>query len=156
MNLIESFQVDHRTIRPGVYFSRLDRTARGEPISTFDLRFFTPNKGLYLTTTQAHTLEHFGATYFRTVSFLQDKVVYFGPMGCRTGFYLVLIEEHKPFDLIQPIVDWLRWTKEQIEVPGCSEIECGNYEDLSISSIEILLEDLINIYQDNPGIIYGR
>ena len=135
MKTIASFSVDHRGMQPGVYF-REDLCA-GVPVLTADLRFYTPNAGRYLTTTEAHTIEHLLATYLRS-SVYADHIVYFGPMGCRTGFYLLTIglDEDTVCALLREVIA-LSFT--ETEVPGAAEEQCGNYRDLSLrEGVEVL------------------
>ncbi len=136
---IASFTVDHRGMQPGVYF-RMDNRA-GVDILTADVRFFEPNQGRYLTTTEAHTIEHLLATYLRSSAFA-DNIVYFGPMGCRTGFYLLTIgmEEDEVVELLRQVIP-MSFT--ETEVPGAAEERCGNYKDLELTeSVETLRQFL--------------
>ena len=129
MKTIASFSVDHRGMEPGVYF-REDVRA-GVPLLTADLRFFRPNAGRYLTTTEAHTVEHMLATALRS-SAKSDNVVYFGPMGCRTGFYL-LTRGLTPAQALSLTVDSFRFMAAfEGAIPGASEVECGNYRDMDL------------------------
>lgn len=125
---IASFAVDHRGMQPGVYF-REDVRA-GVPVLTADVRFYTPNAGRYLTTTEAHTIEHLLATYLRSSAYA-DNIVYFGPMGCRTGFYLLTIGmgEDEVCALLREVI---ALSFEETSVPGAAEEQCGNYRDLSL------------------------
>lgn len=127
MNQIASFSVDHRKIGVGMYISRID----GDVV-TYDLRMRKPNQGDFLSNGTMHSLEHMFATLARN-SRLSDKVIYFGPMGCQTGFYLLMRHEnHKDNlalvkELLLAIMDY------DGEMPGNSEIECGNYRNLDMS-----------------------
>ena len=123
---IKSFQVDHDKILPGIYVSRVD----GD-IITFDMRTRRPNCGDYMDTTTMHTFEHLFATYVRN-SDIGERVIYFGPMGCRTGFYLLLRSSS-----VEEGVDYIKKTLNKImshegEVFGASRKECGNYLDLNL------------------------
>ena len=101
MNLIASFTVNHLTLEPGVYVSRVDRDpATGAVITTFDLRLTAPNREPVMDTAAVHALEHLGATFLRNDPEWSSRVVYFGPMGCRTGFYLVLFGEYESADVV--------------------------------------------------------
>ena len=94
MERIASFSVDHLLLEPGVYVSRIDRDpATGAAVTTFDLRLTTPNKEPVMNTAECHTIEHLGATFLRNHAEWSSRIVYFGPMGCRTGFYLVVFGE---------------------------------------------------------------
>lgn len=128
MQRIASFEVDHRFITPGIYLSRID----GD-ITTYDLRTRKPNCGDFMTDSTMHTFEHLFATYVRN-SDIGNKVIYFGPMGCATGFYL-LIRNAEHNETLKTVISVL----EQIvnhkgEVFGNSEIECGNYKSLNLES----------------------
>ena len=99
MEKLTSFQVNHLTLVPGVYASRRDKVG-SETLTTFDLRMTRPNKEPVMNTAEVHTLEHLGATFLRNHPVWKDRVIYFGPMGCRTGFYLILAGELEPMDII--------------------------------------------------------
>lgn len=126
MERIASFEVDHRFITPGIYISRID----GD-ITTYDLRTRKPNCGDFMTDSIMHTFEHLFATYVRNSS-IKDRVIYFGPMGCATGFYLLVRNsDHREtlrvvFEVLEKIID------HKGEIFGCSEIECGNYRSLKL------------------------
>ena len=121
MKKIASFQIDHTKLMPGVYISRV-----GGDIVTYDLRFVRPNMGRYLENDAIHTVEHLFATYARDGEYA-DKVVYFGPMGCRTGFYFLTrnLPHDKALALIKSAVKFIR--DYDGEIPGCTAVECGNY-----------------------------
>lgn len=122
MEKIASFQVDHDVLIPGIYLSRVDRNT----LSTYDLRFKKPNAGDYLAPAAAHTIEHLAATFLRN-GLLSDHVVYFGPMGCLTGFYLIFDDvSHK--DAIREIQSCFAFVRDFTGViPGSAREECGNY-----------------------------
>lgn len=123
MEKIASFCIDHDKLCPGIYVSRVDC---GD-IVTYDLRFKKPNNGDYLSPEAAHTIEHIFATHIRS-SLLSDKTVYFGPMGCLTGFYLIL-KGASHAEAIAQIKETIRFTAEfEGEIPGAKKIECGNYQ----------------------------
>lgn len=128
MEPIASFQVDHRTLRPGLYLSRRDGS-----VTTFDLRFKTPNTGDLLSNAQMHSVEHIIATLLRN-SPQKDAVVYFGPMGCQTGFYFLFDSDILPLsEAIQLLKDvFSAGAAWQSEMPGKSAAECGNYLNLSV------------------------
>lgn len=132
METIASFTVDHLKLLPGVYVSRKDSTGN-DIVTTFDIRMTRPNFEPVMNTAEVHTIEHLGATFFRNHEILGEKTIYFGPMGCRTGFYLVLAGDYES----DAIVPYLRELFEFIrnyegEVPGASAVECGNYLDLNL------------------------
>lgn len=119
---IASFTINHDTLTPGVYVSRVD----GDCV-TYDLRLKYPNRGDYLPQGALHTLEHLVATYARS-SALSDQVIYFGPMGCRTGFYLILRDSIAPDAALRLIGEAFRFAADfEGEIPGAKRIECGNY-----------------------------
>ena len=129
MERIASFCVDHTRLLPGMYLSRQDG-ADGE-ILTWDIRMKQPNKGSYLSPAAAHTLEHLFATYARNSAF-KDSVIYVGPMGCRTGFYL-LTRGLTPAQALELTVDSFRFMAAfEGDIPGASEVECGNYRDMDL------------------------
>ena len=129
MERIASFCVDHTTLLPGMYLSRRDG-AEGE-ILTWDIRMKQPNKGSYLSPAAAHTLEHLFATYARN-SAVKHGVIYVGPMGCRTGFYL-LTRGLTPAQALELTVDSFRFMAAfEGDIPGASEVECGNYRDMDL------------------------
>ena len=122
METVTSFLVNHDTLSKGVFLSNTERN-----ISTFDLRFKNPNEGDFLSTASAHTIEHIFATVIRN-SAVKDKVVYFGPMGCRTGFYLLMFDT--ALNEVKPIVkECFEKCLEINEIPGAKRHECGNYLD---------------------------
>ena len=121
MEKIKSFQVDHRKFGVGMYISRID----GD-IVTYDVRMVKPNGGTYLSSPSMHTIEHLFATFARN-SELGEKVIYVGPMGCRTGFYLLMRSDNHS-ENIKLVKDAMKFIEEfSGEIPGCSEGECGNY-----------------------------
>lgn len=123
MEKIASFCVDHTVLMPGVYVSRID----GD-ITTYDLRMFRPNGGVYLENAPLHTIEHLFATYARNCAY-KDSVIYFGPMGCRTGFYF-LTRSLDNATVLQIIKDGFKFIADyEGDIPGASAVECGNYLD---------------------------
>lgn len=118
---IASFEVNHNTLKRGLYTSRID----GD-VTTYDIRMKLPNSGDYLDTKAMHTTEHIVATFVRNSEF-KDRIIYFGPMGCRTGFYL-LTRDVSPCDVIKLVRDAFEFLSEfEGDIPGVSAIECGNY-----------------------------
>ena len=127
MERITSFTVDHNVLVPGLYLSRRDGS-----VVTFDLRFKQPNTGDLLSNSQMHSVEHLVATFLRN-SAGKDAVVYFGPMGCRTGFYLLMRSQNHERAL-EKVKEALRKTIDAPEMFGASRKECGNYKELSIEA----------------------
>lgn len=133
MEKIASFTVNHLTLLPGIYVSRKD-TVGSEVITTFDLRMTRPNFEPVLNTAEVHTLEHLGATFLRNHDLYKDKVIYFGPMGCRTGFYLVLAGDYESKDVVGLIQEMYAFIKDyEGEVPGACARDCGNYLDMNLN-----------------------
>ena len=121
MERITSFSIDHNILKEGIYLNRVDGN-----VFTYDLRFKAPNKGDYLHTASMHTIEHLFATVVRNSDF-KDKVVYFGPMGCRTGFYLLLFNSPDIKIVKEMVISCLKKCLKLDYIPGSKKIECGNY-----------------------------
>ena len=133
MEKIASFTIDHIKLQPGVYVSRTDKIGN-EVITTFDLRMTSPNEEPVMNTAEVHTIEHLAATYLRNEPTWKDKVLYFGPMGCRTGFYLLLTGDYVSKDVVPLVLDCFRFIRDyRGEVPGASPKDCGNYLDMNLS-----------------------
>ena len=131
MEKIASFTINHDLLTPGMYVSRVD----GDVV-TYDLRLKFPNRGDYLAQGVLHTLEHLIATYARS-SNLSDRVIYFGPMGCRTGFYLLLRDSVSKEEAISLTRDAFAFAAAfQGEIPGAKAIECGNYREHDLSGAQ--------------------
>ena len=132
MEKITSFTIDHILLQPGLYVSRKDKIG-GETVTTFDLRFTSPNEELVMNTAEIHTIEHLAATYLRNEPDWKERVLYFGPMGCRTGFYLLLAGNYAPYDVRNLLIDCFEYVAEfQGDVPGASAKDCGNYMDMNL------------------------
>ena len=130
MKKITSFTVDHLKLLPGLYVSRVDEMD-GFYFTTFDIRVTRPNFEPVMDTPAIHTIEHLAATYFR--NYHEDKTMYFGPMGCRTGFYLIYKGNLKADDVIEDIKACFKFIEEfEGDIPGASPIECGNYLDMNL------------------------
>ena len=122
MEKIASFTIDHIKLEPGVYVSRKD-TVGSEVITTFDLRMTSPNDEPVMNTAEVHTIEHLGATFLRNHPLYKDKTIYFGPMGCRTGFYLLLAGDYESADIIPLLQEMFLFIRDyEGEVPGLSLI----------------------------------
>lgn len=132
MEQIASFSINHLLLQPGVYVSRQDKIG-AETVTTFDLRFTSPNREPVMNTAEMHTIEHLAATYLRNENQWKDKVLYFGPMGCRTGFYLLLAGAYSSRDILPLLLQCFRFVRDYAgEVPGASAVECGNYLDMNL------------------------
>ena len=133
MEKIASFTVNHLTLLPGIYVSRKDMVG-SETITTFDLRMTRPNSEPVMNTAEVHTLEHLGATFLRNHREYKDRVIYFGPMGCRTGFYLVLAGDYTSRDVVPLVTEMYAFMKDfEGEVPGAAAKDCGNYLDMNLN-----------------------
>ena len=133
MEKIASFQVDHIKLQPGVYVSRKDRVGESV-VTTFDLRVTSPNEEPVMNTAEIHTIEHLAATYLRNDPVWQSKVIYFGPMGCRTGFYLLLAGDLESKDILDLLRSCFAFVADfSGEVPGASAKDCGNYLDMNLA-----------------------
>ncbi|MGL4345169.1 MAG: S-ribosylhomocysteine lyase [Cellulosilyticaceae bacterium] len=132
MKKIASFTVNHLDLLPGIYTSREDLV--GElPVTTYDIRLKAPNKEPVLQNAEIHTMEHLGATFLRNHQAFADEVVYFGPMGCRTGFYLILKGDRTPHEIAPLITELFEFMSTfEEEVPGASARDCGNYLDMNL------------------------
>lgn len=138
MEKIASFTIDHIRLQPGVYVSRKDSVG-AETITTFDLRMTSPNEEPVMNTAEVHTMEHLGATFLRNHPTYKDKTIYFGPMGCRTGFYLLLAGDYRSADIVPLIVEMYEFMRDfQGEVPGASPKDCGNYLDMNLNMAKLL------------------
>ncbi|MBR4163107.1 MAG: S-ribosylhomocysteine lyase [Solobacterium sp.] len=132
MEKIASFTVNHLVLEPGIYVSRKDRF-KDTVITTFDLRLTTPNKEPVLNTAETHTIEHLGATFLRNHPLWKDRTVYFGPMGCRTGFYLLLEGDLSSKDIVSLVTELFVFIKDfEGDIPGAKAEECGNYLDQNL------------------------
>ena len=132
MEKITSFTIDHIKLCPGLYVSRKDKVGQ-ETVTTFDLRLTSPNDEPVMNTAEMHTIEHLAATYLRNAPNWKEKVLYFGPMGCRTGFYLLLAGDYTSRDVLPLVKDCFRFIRDfRGEVPGASAKDCGNYLDMNL------------------------
>ena len=133
MEKIASFTVDHLNLLTGLYVSRVDYAA-GSPVTTFDIRMTRPNAEPPMDTAGIHAIEHLGATFLRNDPDWKEQVIYFGPMGCRTGFYLVLAGAHEPEQILDLIARMTRFVLDwEGDIPGASPRDCGNYLDMNLS-----------------------
>ena len=153
MKKIESFTIDHLKLLPGIYVSRKDKVGENT-ITTFDIRMTRPNFEPVLNTAEVHTIEHLGATFLRNHKIYSDKTIYFGPMGCRTGFYMVLGGDYESKDVIQLVTEMFAFMKDfEGDVPGACAKDCGNYLDMNLNMAKYVCnkfykEVLNNISED--------
>lgn len=132
MDKITSFTIDHLNLLPGVYVSRKDK-AGGAVITTFDIRMTRPNFEPVMNTAEVHTIEHLAATFLRNHNLWKDRVLYFGPMGCRTGFYLLLVGDYESEDIVPLMKELFTFIRDyRGEVPGACARDCGNYLDMNL------------------------
>lgn len=132
MNKIASFTVDHLRLLPGLYVSRKD-AAGSETVTTFDIRITRPNQEPVMNTAEVHTIEHLGATFLRNHPDYAEKTIYFGPMGCRTGFYLVLAGDYGSEELVPLMKEMFTFIRDfEGEIPGACAKDCGNYLDMNL------------------------
>lgn len=138
MEDIASFSIDHIKLEPGIYVSRKDHVGE-HIITTFDLRMTSPNDEPVMNTAEIHAIEHIAATYLRNHSEFKEKIIYFGPMGCRTGFYLLMAGDYDSRDIIPLIESMFVYVRDfEGEVPGASAKGCGNYLDINLPMAKYL------------------
>lgn len=157
MEKIASFTIDHLKLIPGVYVSRKD-TIGQEVITTFDLRMTSPNDEPVMNTAEVHTIEHLGATFLRNHPVYGSRTIYFGPMGCRTGFYLLLAGDLTSREIIPLITEMFEFIRDfRDAIPGASPKDCGNYLDMNLSMANFLARRYLNevLYQiDDSRLVY--
>lgn len=148
MRKIKSFQVDHRKLDKGIYLSRKDAD-----VVTYDMRFCKPNSGEVLDNVTMHTIEHMLATFVRN-SDVRNEVIYFGPMGCQTGFYLIVRDIVTKDRVLETVKMILKQTLEyEGEVFGASEIECGNYKTLDLQCAKKACSEYLEVLKNVKDII---
>ena len=149
MKQIESFTVNHLDLYPGVYVSRKDIVGESV-ITTFDLRMTAPNREPVMNNAEMHTIEHLAATWLRNDESIKDKVIYFGPMGCRTGFYLILAGDYTSKEALPIVTKTYEFIRDfEGDVPGASARDCGNYLDMNLPMAKYLARKYLNEVIDN-------
>ncbi len=154
MERIASFQVDHIRLNRGIYVSRIDEI-NGNYLTSFDIRMKLPNREPVINIAELHTMEHLGATFLRNHSVWKEQIVYFGPMGCRTGFYLILKGKLESKDIVELMKELYKFMAEfKGDIPGATAIECGNYLDQNLpmanyEAKKYLQETLQNLGEEN-------
>ncbi len=144
MEKITSFTIDHIKLIPGIYVSRKDYVG-AEPVTTFDIRVTSPNDEPVMNTAEIHTIEHLAATYLRNHKEYGSKTIYFGPMGCRTGFYLLLAGDYASSDIVPLMKAMFKFIAEfEGEVPGSSAKDCGNYLDMNLPMAKYVAAHYLN------------
>lgn len=145
MKNIASFMIDHTKLLPGLYVSREDHVGE-HTITTFDIRVCKPNSGNLMNTGEIHTTEHLVATYLRNNPQWEDKVIYFGPMGCLTGFYMILAGKYTSEDVLFLVLDCFNFVANfEGPVPGASAVECGNYLDMDLPAAKERARNYCNV-----------
>ena len=157
MEKITSFTIDHNKLQPGLNVSRKDRVGDGT-ITTFDLRMTSPNEEPVMNTAEVHTIEHLAATFLRNHKEYGEKTIYFGPMGCRTGFYLLLAGDYESKEIVPLMIELYEFIRDyKDEVPGASPKDCGNYLDMNLGMANYLakryLDDVL-YHIDDTRLIY--
>ena len=144
MEKIASFTVNHLTLLPGIYVSRKDHVG-SEVITTFDLRMTRPNFEPVMNTAEMHAIEHLGATFLRNHKEFKDKCIYFGPMGCRTGFYLLLAGNNESKDIVDLVKELFEFVQDyEGEIPGAAARDCGNYLDLNLPMAKYMAKKYVD------------
>ncbi len=148
MEKIASFTVDHIKLQPGLYVSRTD-TVGAETLTTFDLRLTKPNDEPVMNTAEVHTIEHLAATFLRNHPLWKNKVIYFGPMGCRTGFYLILAGALTSRDVLPLVQECFRFVANFVgDIPGASARDCGNYLDMNLPMAKLWGRRYLNVLEN--------
>ena len=158
MEKITSFTIDHMKLQPGLYVSRQDRVG-AETVTTFDLRLTSPNEEPVMNTAEVHTIEHLAATYLRNDPQWKDRVVYFGHMGCRTGFYLIIAGDLSSRQVLPLVLDTFRFVRDfRGEVPGASAKDCGNYLDMNLPMANHWGERYVRLLEtiEDDRLVYPR
>ena len=157
MEKIASFTIDHLKLVPGVYVSRKDTIGK-EVITTFDLRMTSPDDEPVMNTAEVHTIEHLAATFLRNHPVYGDKTIYFGPMGCRTGFYLLLAGDLTSKEIVPLMIEMFEFIRDfKDEVPGASPKDCGNYLDMNLPMANYLAKRYLDnvLYNiDDSRLVY--
>ncbi len=149
MEKIASFTIDHLKLLPGIYVSRKDNVA-DSVVTTFDIRVTRPNFEPVMNTAEIHTIEHLAATYLRNHKEYGSKTVYFGPMGCRTGFYLLLAGDYESKDIVELIREMFVFIRDfSGDVPGASAKDCGNYLDMNLPMANFVADKFVREVLDN-------
>ena len=159
MEKIASFTIDHTRLLPGVYVSRKDHVG-SEVLTTFDLRMTRPNFEPVMNTAELHTIEHLAATFLRNHPVFGPKMIYWGPMGCRTGNYLLLNGDYESRDIVPLMIETFEFIRDfEGEVPGASARDCGNYLDMNLGMAKYLAKKYLEqvLYDIRPDrLVYPK
>ena len=151
MKKIASFTIDHIKLQPGIYVSRKDHIG-ADTITTFDLRMTSPNEEPVMNTAELHTIEHLAATFLRNHKEFGPKMIYWGPMGCRTGFYVIFAGDLKSEDILPVLREAADFVLSyEGEIPGYSPRDCGNYLDNNLNLAKIYMRKFKQEVLDNPA-----
>ncbi|MGL5435570.1 MAG: S-ribosylhomocysteine lyase [Lachnospiraceae bacterium] len=143
MDKITSFTINHLELLPGVYVSRQDQAGYAS-ITTFDIRMTRPNFEPVMNTAEMHTIEHLAATFLRNHPMYQNRILYFGPMGCRTGFYLLMSGDYKSREIVPLLQEMFSFIRDyEGQVPGASARDCGNYLDMNLPMAKYLADKFL-------------
>lgn len=153
MERIESFKINHLLLNPGIYVSRKD-SCGGVTVTTFDLRITAPNREPVIDMSALHTIEHLCATFLRNCP-KKDSIVYFGPMGCRTGCYLVMFGDLTSLDVLPLILETCDFILSfEGEIPGATAIECGNYQEQNLDMAKYYIKKYKAALKEKPNLVY--
>lgn len=151
METIASFTIDHIKLQPGLYVSRKDDFG-GQVITTFDIRMTSPNEEPVMNTAELHTIEHLGATFLRNHPQYASRIVYFGPMGCRTGLYLLMAGDYSSADIVPLMKELFVFIRDfEGAIPGAAPEECGNYLDQNLPMAKYLAARYLDQVLDGIG-----
>lgn len=150
MNMIESFSVDHTLIVPGIFVSRVDNVG-GEKVTTYDIRLKRPNREPVLDVAAMHSLEHIIATILRNDPAWKDEVIYWGPMGCLTGFYLILKGERTSREIYELILNAFKGVEATEAVPGATAVNCGYYLMHNLDMAKWYAKEFVSYLESNSG-----
>ena len=149
METIASFTIDHIKLQPGLYVSRKDRFG-SEVITTFDIRMTSPKEEPVMNTAELHTIEHLGATFLRNHPSFTDRIVYFGPMGCRTGCYLLLAGDYSSSELVPLMTEMFTFIRDfEGDIPGAAPEQCGNWLDQNLPMAKYLAKRYLEHVLEN-------
>lgn len=152
MEKIASFTIDHIKLLPGIYVSRKDHIGK-EVVTTFDIRMTAPNREPVMNTAELHAMEHLAATFLRNHKEFGKKIVYWGPMGCRTGNYLLMAGDYESKDIVPLITEMFEFIRDyEGEIPGAAPKDCGNYLDMNLGMAKYLADKYLNevLYHITP------
>lgn len=150
MELIQSFSVDHTKIIPGIFTSRVD-TVGGDTVTTYDIRLKRPNREPVIDVAAMHSLEHIIATHLRNDPDWKDEVIYWGPMGCLTGFYLILKGSRAPQEIFDLLLDAFKAVASCEEVPGAAPVNCGHYLMHNLGMAKWYAAEFVHYLEENAG-----